>query len=632
MSFRRRLTLFFLIIVIVPMLAIALLLFAQISRSAKGQVDAEISAKRRVALKLFEQERGRARSTLNKIVLKDDVFIDSMQRNDLRRARKRAGQFVDSARGIDRIVVFEGKRLVVDAGDPKSIAPATRPVRSKGVGSLGNFQLSMIDAPAYAKQVKTLTGLDTVVRSGDEVLTATIAAARRTKLPGDGEEVTLGGDDYILSWFAEDHFRNQRIQISTFAPAGAAAAEIRSNALIAGGILLGFFLAAIACAVLVSRALQQQILGLLRAARRLGEGDFGAEAPTVGNDEFAAVGEEFNKMSRQLKARLEDLDTARRHVLGSMRRLGEAVASNLDRDTLLRLIVSTAVEGADADAGRVSVRGPGGVALQELSRVGDMNGLESAVQAVEADALRTGSRRETTIGDASAIAHPLRSHDADADADAGLTGVAGVVSIGRSGRPFTPEDRDLFTYLAGQAGVSMVNVDLHETVARESVTDELTGLSNRRGFEEALSLEVERTRRFGTKLGLVLLDLDNFKQINDSYGHLQGDVVLREVARVLRETAREIDYPVRYGGEEMAVLLPETDVEGALRFAERLRERIAGLQIHLPNMAGTLRVTASCGVAALPDVAADDAALVAAADAALYEAKRGGKNMSVRAR
>jgi len=104
------------------------------------------------------------------------------------------------------------------------------------------------------------------------------------------------------------------------------------------------------------------------------------------------------------------------------------------------------------------------------------------------------------------------------------------------------------------------------------------------------------------------------------------------VARVLRETAREIDYPVRYGGEEMAVLLPETDVEGTLRFAERLRERIAELQIRRPNMAGALRVTASCGVAAYPDVAVDGAGLVAAADAALYEAKRGGKNMSVRAR
>jgi len=625
-SFRNRLTLFFLIIVIVPMLAIALLLFGQISRSANAQVDAEIWAKQRVALKLFDQERDRARLTLNNVVLKDGVFLDSVQRNDLRRARKRAGQLVDfRPAGIDRIVVFDGKRLVVDAGDPTSIAPATRPVRSKGAGSLGNFQLSLIDAPAYAKQVKTLTGLDTVVRTGDDVLTTTIAAAGRAKLPRDGEEVTLGDDDYTVGSFTEDHFRNQRVRISTLAPAGAAAAEIRKNALIAGAILLGFFFAAIACAVLVSRALQQQILGLLGAARRLGEGDFGAEAPTGGKDEFADLGEEFNKMSRQLKARLEDLKTERRRGEGAMRRLGEAVASNLDRDALLRLVVSTAVEGVGADAGRVSVRGPDQVTCAELSRVGNMNGLESAVESAEADALRTGTRREMAVGEASAIAHPLRARD-------GGAGIVGVVSIGRTGRPFTPEDRDLFSYLAGQAGVSMENVDLHETVTRESVTDELTGLSNRRGFEEALSLEMERARRFGTKLGLVLLDLDDFKQINDGYGHQQGDMVLRDVARVLRETAREIDYPVRYGGEEMAVLLPETDLEGALRFAERLRMRIAALQIRRLDAPGTLRVTTSCGVAAMPDTAVDDRGLVAAADVALYEAKRAGKNKSVRAR
>jgi len=623
-SFRKRLTLFFVIIVIVPMLAIALLLFGTVSRSEKGQVNAGIAAKQRVAGAIFDSERQRALSTLNRVVLKDRVFVGSMQSKDLRRARKRAGQLVDSPRGIERIVVFDDKRLVLDVGDRTAIAPATRPVRIKGAGSLGNFQVSMIDGPTYIRRVKALTGLNTVIR-GSKVLATTLPAAGRKQLPGDGKEVALGDEDYIVSSVAQEHFRNRTVQISTLAPAGTAAAEIRKRMLVAGGILLGFFLAAIACAVLVSKALQQQILGLLRAARRLGEGDFGAEAPTVGKDDFAALGEEFNKMSGQLKARLEDLDTARRHAEGSMRRLGEAVAANLDRDTLLRLIVSTAVEGVGADAGRVSVRAPGGVAIQELARVGDMNGLESAVQAVEADALRTGSRRETTIGGASAIAHPLRSRDGEA-------GVVGVVSIGRSGRPFKPEDRDLFTYLAGQAGVSMVNVDLHEAVARESVTDELTGLSNRRGFDDALSLEFERARRFGTKLGIVLLDLDNFKQINDSYGHLQGDVVLREVARVLRETAREIDYPVRYGGEEMAVLLPETDVEGALRFAERLRERIADLQIRRPHSQETLRVTASCGVAAFPDVAVDGAGLVAAADAALYEAKRAGKNISVRAR
>jgi diguanylate cyclase (GGDEF)-like protein len=622
-SFRSRLTLFFVIIVIVPLLATALLLYGLISRSANGQVNASVAANRGVALRLFDQERGRARAMLDGVVLQDRVLRQSLLGGDLPRARKRAGQLVASPRGIERIVIFNGGRVIVDVGNRMAIAPYTRPVRSATAGPLGDVQVSVTDGAGYVRRVKALTGLDATVQRGNDVLGATISAAARTSLPGDGEQVTLGGDDYVVRSVAEQDFLRRRVRISVLPRAGAAAAKIRERLLPAGAILLGFLLAAIACAVLVSKALQQQILGLLAAARRLGQGDYGAEVPTVGKDEFAELGEEFNKMSRQLKARLGELEVERRRVEGSMRRLGEAVASNLDRDALLRLVVSTAVEGVGADAGRVSVRGADRVTFAELSRVGNMNGLEAAVQSVEAEVLRTGAPRETTLGGNSAIAHPVGSRDGD---------IVGVVSIGRTSRPFTREERELLTFLAGQAGVSMENVDLHEAVARASVTDPLTALSNRRGFDDALTIEIERARRFGTKLGLVLLDLDDFKQINDAYGHQQGDVVLRDVARVLRETAREIDHLARYGGEEYAVLLPETDVQGALHFAERARERIAGLRIQRIVTTGTLAVTTSCGVAAVPEVAVDEADLVAAADAALYEAKRAGKNKSVQAR
>jgi diguanylate cyclase (GGDEF)-like protein len=254
-----------------------------------------------------------------------------------------------------------------------------------------------------------------------------------------------------------------------------------------------------------------------------------------------------------------------------------------------------------------------------------MNGLENAVASVEADALSSGSPREASLGGANAIAHPLRGA-------AGRNEVVGVVSVGRAGRPFTPSDRELFTYLAGQAARSVENVELHETVARESVTDDLTGLANRRAFDEALASEVERTKRFGSDLGLVLIDLDNFKSVNDTYGHPQGDLVLREVARVLRGSSREIDHPARYGGEELAVVLPGTDLEGAFNRAERIREEIGRLRIPRLDGAGTLSITASCGVAATRAHAADGRGLVQAADNALYEAKHSGKNTSVRAR
>jgi diguanylate cyclase (GGDEF)-like protein len=147
-----------------------------------------------------------------------------------------------------------------------------------------------------------------------------------------------------------------------------------------------------------------------------------------------------------------------------------------------------------------------------------------------------------------------------------------------------------------------------------------------------MSIEVERARRYGHEMGLIMLDIDNFKQVNDRHGHLQGDTVLRAVARVLRQSSREIDEPARYGGEEMAVALPQTDLEGAYQFAERVRRRIEALDLQLPDGGGSLHVTASFGVASLGTVEDQHKdSLVAAADAALYEAKRTGKNRTVRA-
>ena len=123
-----------------------------------------------------------------------------------------------------------------------------------------------------------------------------------------------------------------------------------------------------------------------------------------------------------------------------------------------------------------------------------------------------------------------------------------------------------------------------------------------------------------------MLDIDDFKRINDTFGHLQGDAVLVEVARVLRELSRDIDEPARYGGEELAVILPQTDLNGAELAAERMRLAIEDLRIPALSGGDTLSVTASFGVAALPATAQDRESLIAEADAALYRAKRAGKN------
>ena len=648
MSFRNRLALFFVLIVIVPMLAVAFLLFRLIDESERGKIDAAIAQQHSTAVRLFGEQRdlaaaalaevagGRATATIRdfRSALQDGARGRARAQRAAERIIRAQSELPVSSRRIRRIVFVVEGEVVLSAGDRRAIAPSVRPLESTSGRELGELALSVTHGRTYARRVRALTtetqrrpGLHVVVANGARVLGSTLPEPDVRALDAAVDEtLTLGETEYRVQRF-DDHgaFANQDIRVFTLGSLTGDAGSASENRTFAAVILLGFLLLAIACAMLVSRTLQQEIAGFLTAARKLAAGDFSAQVPTSGRDEFAALGEEFNKMSGELERRLAELSQERGRVQSSMRRLGEAVASNLDRDALLELVVRTAVDGVGADAGRACVRVDGTGVLDERSRVGNLSGFESALHSVEAEAFSSGAARETTVGETTAIAHPLRGADASQE-------VVGVVSVARSGT-FSPGDRELFSYLAGQAARSMENVELHETTARRSVTDELTGLSNRRGFDDALAAEIERAKRFGTHVGLLLIDIDDFKLVNDGPGgHPQGDVVLREVARVLRESSREVDHPARYGGEEFAVVLPETDLEGAFNGAERIREQIAELRIPRLNGAGTLSVTVSCGVAAAHGAGADARALVYSADGALYEAKGSGKNKSVRAR
>jgi diguanylate cyclase (GGDEF)-like protein len=166
-------------------------------------------------------------------------------------------------------------------------------------------------------------------------------------------------------------------------------------------------------------------------------------------------------------------------------------------------------------------------------------------------------------------------------------------------------------------------------VASQAATDGLTGLANRRSFDDELALEWRRAERVGDSLALLLIDLDDFKSVNDEFGHQAGDAVLRRVSAILDSGARQVDLAARYGGEEFALLAPETNALGARKLAERLRADIEAATIELLN-GSKLRVTASFGVAIKGELERPEE-LVAAADEALYEAKRNGKNRIVMA-
>jgi diguanylate cyclase (GGDEF)-like protein len=192
------------------------------------------------------------------------------------------------------------------------------------------------------------------------------------------------------------------------------------------------------------------------------------------------------------------------------------------------------------------------------------------------------------------------------------------------GEKFTSDDRMTAVSLASHAVVALENARLHRIVERQALVDGLTGLANRRQCEETLTDELARVQRFGGSLAVVVADLDWFKDVNDRHGHPAGDTVLRAFAELLQEELRDVDLAGRWGGEEFLMVLPGTDLTGGARVAERIRAVFAG-RIVLALDGTSIPVTASFGVAASPP-ARTASELFASADAAMYQAKRAGKN------
>jgi len=192
------------------------------------------------------------------------------------------------------------------------------------------------------------------------------------------------------------------------------------------------------------------------------------------------------------------------------------------------------------------------------------------------------------------------------------------------------QQEQLAVAVAEQLALALGNARLRESLRRQSVLDALTGLFNRRYFDETMKRELARARRSGLPMALLVLDIDHFKQVNDRYGHAAGDVVLRNIAGQIRSWIREGDVACRYGGEEFVILMPECGAGVARERADMLRQAIAAT-VFSSDGSGPERVTASFGVAELPRHGEEADALFRAADTALYRAKHLGRNQVVTA-
>ncbi len=199
----------------------------------------------------------------------------------------------------------------------------------------------------------------------------------------------------------------------------------------------------------------------------------------------------------------------------------------------------------------------------------------------------------------------------------------GIINITnkKNGKLFNKKDLEFVEALANQAAIAVDNAQLYELATK----DGLTKLYIHRHFYFLLESEIKRVQRYHHVLSLLMMDIDNFKRVNDTYGHLIGDVVLKEIASTIQKTIRHVDIPARYGGEEFTIILPETAALNAVIIAERLRQKISEIEVKVDENT-IIRPTVSIGIAEYPNAADEIKELIDCADKALYVSKENGKN------
>lgn len=334
-----------------------------------------------------------------------------------------------------------------------------------------------------------------------------------------------------------------------------------------------------------------------------------------------------------LAARLQARERSVVAKLSHRTTLAHLVASTqrtLDPQLVAQWLVDWAPQWLPAPSwGVVCADGDGQLTL--VASRGVSAGLTGVVQAIGGRVVQSGEdfycadlrqdgRLPGPVGPLSVVALPLAGREQT---------IGALVGFDKAPSARTPrlraEVRARFTELLASAALALENALLLQRAEALSVTDDLTRLYNSRFLNLSLRRETKRAMRTSRALSLLFIDLDGFKAVNDTYGHLFGSRALVEAASLIRGCSRETDVVARFGGDEFAVVLPETAREGAVMVAERIRERIAAHSFLTADRLD-VRLTASVGVATLPDVAASVEELIQAADRAMYKVKASGKN------
>ena len=324
---------------------------------------------------------------------------------------------------------------------------------------------------------------------------------------------------------------------------------------------------------------------------------------------------------------LRELEESRRQLGRALDRVGDTLSSTHDLVALLDVVLETCALTLHADASVFYATPAPGIPIEARASYGaDVTGVRLPDGGMPGQAL-TGNRvcvwpgaRRPAFGEPparAAMAVPMHSRGR-------LFGA--LVVYRRHRRQFSNGDVDTFTTLARQTETAIDNVFLHEEAQRLSITDGLTGVWNRRHFEMRAAEAIQVATRFGEPFAVVMVDIDHFKALNDTYGHHVGDVVLRQVTALLVKDMREVDTVARYGGEEFVIILPEASEQEAISVAQRLRKAVQNSNFQIEGTNGDEKLTISIGIAVYGRDARCRQQLIEYADAALYAAKSRGRN------